>query len=158
MQRLCWDIIPKYRAQKFELYLCDMPISNININMMIVQVRTVIAHGSGIEAVVYLMQKFNRESGLLCNACLCLMSLVRGEGPACEVGHQTWQDCSSSKSAQASDALRWRSCWNCKHSASSPSRSLIREACCVTCSTSVVPEKSHANLDWQGTAAISRRF
>lgn len=34
-----------------------------------------------------LMQKFEAESGLLCNACLCLMSLVRGEGPACEVCH-----------------------------------------------------------------------
>ena len=49
------------------------------------QVRTTIAEGSGIESVVHLMQKFDAESGLLCNACLCLMSLVRGEGPACEV-------------------------------------------------------------------------
>ena len=54
-------------------------------NCCFIQVRTTIAQGSGIEAVVLLMQNFEAESGLLCNACLCLMSLVRGEGPACEV-------------------------------------------------------------------------
>lgn len=49
------------------------------------QVRVEIAKGDGIEVVVCLIQKFECEAGLLCNACLCLMSLVRGEGPACEV-------------------------------------------------------------------------
>ena len=41
--------------------------------------------GGGIDAIVTLMRKWIGEPGLLCNACLCIMSLVRGEGPACEV-------------------------------------------------------------------------
>lgn len=49
------------------------------------QVRAVIAMRGGIQSVVSLMRSMAGEPALLCNACLCLMSLVRGEGPTCEV-------------------------------------------------------------------------
>ena len=49
------------------------------------QVRGAVLAAGGVEVLVDLIYKWIAEPAALCNACLCLMSLVRGEGPQSEV-------------------------------------------------------------------------
>jgi hypothetical protein len=50
------------------------------------KVREAVASGGGVRGIVDVLLTHSDDDGIVCNACLALMSLVRGESEVCQVG------------------------------------------------------------------------